>query len=147
VAADMGVGGYQEARQGPAGASRARGAPDSPAATARPHRVVGGHVGTPKLTGAVGTDRTALSLGAFGAPDPLRGLEAVPAHRPPDPLPGGPGALVARRGRVRTLRSPAPRTGDPVRARRGWPMSFGSEYGPSGPRRSGPGRRSMGIVR
>ena len=58
----------------------------------------GGHVGPPHLVGPLGDDGPVVGLGAVGMADPLRGLEAVLPHQPPDPLLGGPDALVAEPG-------------------------------------------------
>src|SRR5262249_52349873 len=58
----------------------------------------GRHVRAPELVRALGEDRAVVGLGVVRAADPLGGLEAVLPHQPPDPLLGGPEALVAEPG-------------------------------------------------
>jgi hypothetical protein len=57
-----------------------------------------GRVGPPHLVGSLGDDRAVMGLGSMGPADPVRGLQSVLAHQPPDPLPGGADALVAQPG-------------------------------------------------
>jgi hypothetical protein len=58
----------------------------------------GGHIGPPEFVPTVGDDGPVVCLGTVRMPDPLRGLEAMLPHQPPDPLLGGPDALVAEPG-------------------------------------------------
>src|SRR5262249_23641132 len=58
----------------------------------------GRHVGPPDFVGPFGDDGPVVGLGTMRVADPLRGLEALLPHQPPDPLLGRPYALEAEAG-------------------------------------------------